>query len=180
MLVFFSTFGYSQENLTKSDYYDNYINLLSLAYQADNKDKLLEVISEIESTYGNENHAEILSYYINLAQLYFRAEDNEKAIKVLESEPSVIKYFYLGTLKKRIEIEDHGQNDLERFKYEIMGNTNTSLESYDKSALVFVKILLGEEISDAIDSNDMLLIIAERSQEELLKSIWGQTISADE
>ncbi len=148
----------------------DYTKWLSSAYRVDNREELLEIIEKIETKYEKAN--KIQSYHINLAQLYFRAGEIEKTLKVLELEPTIIRFFYLGTLKKRIGREEDGAADLERFYLELTGDSSNGSEDIDKTVIYMTEKLLGHNVSEFNESNAQTLIISAMSQDDLVKSIW--------
>jgi len=174
-LFLVTTVGCVEENSSKPDDVE-YLELLSSAYNTDDEEKILEFIREFENRY--ENDKTIIFYNITLAQLYYHAGDEESAIEALEAEPTIHKFYYLGTLQMRLDRIEEGRNNLEKYHSELIRDSELNNKSADPRILFMIRKLLGytalisSEERDSYESDPQMKIINETSVDELLSGLW--------
>jgi len=174
-LFFVTTVGCPEENSSKPDGVE-YFEFLSSVYNTDDEEKILELIREFENLY--ENDKTILSYNINLAQLYYHAGDGESAIEALEAEPTILKWYYLGTLQMRLGRIGEGRKNLEKYHSELIRNSEFNNKPVDPRVLFMIRKLLGyaaqisSEERDSYESDPQMMIINEASVDEILSGLW--------
>ncbi len=153
---------------------DYFLELLSSAYQTRDKEKICSIIEELESLYADNGL--IHSYYINIAQLYHRIGEDSQAVKSLNSEPTVIKFFYLGTLQMKMNQYELGKKNLEIFNTEIIKMTEEGKGSVDPKIIILTQKLLGYEAPLLAEESDQTGILYSMSIEEIIDSVWPSPI----